>query len=234
MNVAIEVSWSVDMARALRSLTQRTYWERIWIIQEFLLARSITLLCGTKELSWTQLKQASDFLERKAAEDSLESSVDPAWASHICSTRALRLVSDKIAVEHLPVGKNGFPLETMVENYFDMDCSREHDKVYALLGLILPKEFSTRPNVAVDYAAPLSSVCDETLKHVFANNEHPTFNEKWDFVVRLRRSLKCSGQPLTPFTYDSFLEWRTQVSRIQDFSSSSKSWQSTRMKTQTA
>jgi hypothetical protein len=44
--------WTRDEGRALLALCERGCWGRIWIIQEILHARRITVLCGKRNFEW--------------------------------------------------------------------------------------------------------------------------------------------------------------------------------------
>ncbi|EFQ31238.1 HET domain-containing protein [Colletotrichum graminicola M1.001] len=44
-----------------RWLVTRSYWSRIWIVQEFTLARELCVLCGPSAISWAALQQFRPF-----------------------------------------------------------------------------------------------------------------------------------------------------------------------------
>jgi len=56
------VSASSEARASLHSLMQRPWWRRIWVIQEFCLARNPVLLCGSSSIRWHRLGAAIDFL----------------------------------------------------------------------------------------------------------------------------------------------------------------------------
>ena len=43
---------TVEAARSLDAVFLRTYWNRLWIIQEMYVAREVELLCGTRTTTW--------------------------------------------------------------------------------------------------------------------------------------------------------------------------------------
>jgi hypothetical protein len=49
-NLAEDFDW-----KALRGLYQRSYWKRIWIVQELCLARQLVIVCGNTEIPWNYL-----------------------------------------------------------------------------------------------------------------------------------------------------------------------------------
>jgi hypothetical protein len=47
--------WSTEEGRAMLELFNRTYWRRVWIVQEFVLAQKLTINCGKKHVSGQDL-----------------------------------------------------------------------------------------------------------------------------------------------------------------------------------
>ncbi len=47
---------SEERLRGLAKFIQRPYWTRLWIVQEIVLARSVNLVCGTKSVSWNNIR----------------------------------------------------------------------------------------------------------------------------------------------------------------------------------
>jgi hypothetical protein len=56
-NIGYAPSW-----KALRALIARPWFSRRWILQEILLARNATVICGDKMVSWDALKTAVQIL----------------------------------------------------------------------------------------------------------------------------------------------------------------------------
>ncbi|PON21925.1 hypothetical protein TGAM01_v209181 [Trichoderma gamsii] len=51
------ISWEEEVGDALDTIYQRSYWTRLWIIQELLLARSIVFFCGPKLTTWSVFRR---------------------------------------------------------------------------------------------------------------------------------------------------------------------------------
>lgn len=49
--------WSQKEARAVLALCKRKYWTRIWFVQEIMLAKRATIMCGKEQVSWEKLQQ---------------------------------------------------------------------------------------------------------------------------------------------------------------------------------
>ena len=50
--------------QASYALSKRSYWERLWIVPEVLLADGVMLYCGTKSMVWPALHAAAHLLDR--------------------------------------------------------------------------------------------------------------------------------------------------------------------------
>lgn len=119
---------------ALWRLLQRDYWSRLWIVQEIVLARNLTLMCGKHLLSW-------NFLEM--------------FISNVKANRDHILMRPLRGIENLPVATlvahrrrehrtRGserdwrLPRKTLLyllSDYRDCGCLDPRDKIYGLVGL---------------------------------------------------------------------------------------------------
>lgn len=56
----------LDELRAIQSAFQdRSWWKRLWVVQEICHAQSILVLCGTKSLEWEKLCNVFSFLRQR-------------------------------------------------------------------------------------------------------------------------------------------------------------------------
>ncbi|KAL2883447.1 hypothetical protein SGCOL_001129 [Colletotrichum sp. CLE4] len=124
---------------AVRTLFRRNYFCRSWIIQEVVLARSATVLCGRQTTSWTHLESVSHFLSTTS------------WSSHFSSTSLLRdttpgachhnvptiLKANKVSRNRLE-GNNNYAsaLAHALVRTRHFRATDPRDKVYALFGLV--------------------------------------------------------------------------------------------------
>lgn len=106
----------------LYSLFIRPYWQRVWVIQEFLLARDATLLCGNRavpchqaELLVSQLDSDHEFRKRH-----------PQWAA----TPAVKIIQARTAF----LSSDGKPtLEAMIRHFLFSRSTFPEDKLIGLL-----------------------------------------------------------------------------------------------------
>lgn len=108
--------------KAVESIVQRPYFERMWVIQEVFVSRKIQVLCGPQVCWW---------------EDMAKFVLNRAWSYELAipgNTDAL--LSQRI---DQPGGRRGSAktsLHTLLYNFHSGKCSDPRDKVYALLGLV--------------------------------------------------------------------------------------------------
>lgn len=114
----------------MKSLFHRTYWSRIWIFQEVLLAETITVTCGAKTMTWEALDRFHDMLVRAQRDKVLKGTVDSIFGSN-----ALRLIKNKKTIQQLKPINMAVALAHLIEATTPMEATDQRDKVYALLGL---------------------------------------------------------------------------------------------------
>ncbi|KAE9366371.1 HET-domain-containing protein [Stipitochalara longipes BDJ] len=171
--------WTRDEGKALLALCERGYWRRIWIIQEIIHARKITVLCGKKSFEWNSFEKLYGklkILEMKS------------WISHheyagqILDSSASVMVWQRAHWRHPETPTPS--LETLLEVFQDWKCSDVRDKVYGLLGMV-----DQATAFAVDYSKSAAELYDELrtreLKHRSADG-----NEYLQFCSLLREVLK--------------------------------------------
>ncbi|KAG5811351.1 hypothetical protein H9Q74_006055 [Fusarium xylarioides] len=138
--------------KALSSICYRTYWGRVWIIQELYLARSFVVWCGAKSIPGDTFERSlaalnssgSPFHGDKIFQESPASQLNMAWELRISATiNNLR--------RWLWICVRG-----------DFQCSREQDFVYALLDISTDYE-GVKETFKVDYSKTPCEVFLELL-----------------------------------------------------------------------
>ena len=111
-----------DPWQHLRGICQRTYWKRLWIIQEVVRAARITVQCGTATIDWESLCTG---LEMAADPEHLRdetSSNEPKWLLSLKQQRK-------------GYHQNGCRIVSLLESCTDSECLDPRDMVFGLLGL---------------------------------------------------------------------------------------------------
>ena len=123
-------------AAALRCFFLNTYWKRLWIVQEIMLARYIRIMCGETILSWEELRRFC------------LSSASPLLAQvRYCIPQQVMWL-----VEHALSAKK-YTYTSLLATFSKSDCHDPKDKVYGLQGLVAP-----RSRVVVNYAKSIQRV----------------------------------------------------------------------------
>jgi hypothetical protein len=137
---------------AIRRLCNRPYFQRVWVVQECVLAKKLHLVLGTHYCSWRQLYDFNETLEYE----------------HM-STPISRLFSVKLQFER---NWNGESIQGTMQNLLhltiDKHCSRSHDRIYGLLG-ILQQSYQTT-GMEVDYGASLEELMIKTHEFIVSDS----------------------------------------------------------------
>ncbi|KAI1084338.1 heterokaryon incompatibility protein-domain-containing protein [Whalleya microplaca] len=147
---------------ALVALFKRDYWRRLWVVQEVLNAKSVTVYCGGKSLSWKAYINASRAFKRHefhlkkyfppAARDNDKTRLFVSQKLHNYS--AVLCYHGPVSIGNLRLGRDVSLLEALRRCRSKL-ASNPQDKVYAVLG-ILPEE--VRHGFRTNYIASLKEV----------------------------------------------------------------------------
>jgi hypothetical protein len=144
----------------------------MWIIQEIMFAKQVTIYCGSKHINWTAFEQLVKDLQ--AISDIGRENHTPC-ASLILASPAVVIAKAKAAW-----GGNLQPLTTLLQLYRDHEATNILDKVYALHGLA--KDSS---DIAVDYGITADELLVKVLHHAYCTMGSRTdMNEATKSLVR--------------------------------------------------
>lgn len=108
---------------SITRLLTRSWWSRIWVVQEVLLAKKVLFKCGDAEISGEQIR------DNEAPLHSLKSSIDRDLMHQFDEAR--RVLED---IDNWQETKNN--ASTYLFRYGDRQATRPHDHVYGLYGII--------------------------------------------------------------------------------------------------
>lgn len=121
--------WDWTAWHAIEALLELSYWRRIWIVQEFVLARTVQIHCGSHSIDWEVFDGALSHV--------LRFKVDRFPETHFVQTNfwmITRSAGSKVW-DMRSRGKRNKTLLELLEACRSSQCSDRRDKVYALLGL---------------------------------------------------------------------------------------------------
>lgn len=127
-----------EMRRGAARLLHRPYWTRLWVIQELALARKLAFRCGAWTFPFNDLTRLTGL---EGASDWVVSCYGA-----ITVARAQRPLHEVILNFHNPNGRDD-------EGKLFLQCENRLDKIYGLVGLVVPAQ-----RLVVDYAAPAEAV----------------------------------------------------------------------------
>ncbi|KAL4894478.1 heterokaryon incompatibility protein-domain-containing protein [Aspergillus ambiguus] len=168
-----KISSSMDTSEenhdACLSLLQRDWFRRIWVLQEVGVARSTYITCGSVQINGhvfceglRKLKLSSSFLAM----------VGP----------AISLIDDALYRPKYELGSRGdFSIGELLGMYCNHRATKQHDKVYALLGLSAdPITTALEPN----YDLPWDVVFKQVTQYIFPGCSVETWLDTEVAVIR--------------------------------------------------
>jgi hypothetical protein len=158
--------------KAFDDLCSQKYWERLWIVQEILMAWHIIIQWHTSVMSWKDLSASFDTVHLIRAYDVRIPSEDSvlAWERRNVTrsitgsnARSLSLEwRERRQREGNPTKNSGRPLLHLCTSFGGGKCENILDKVFALHGLALP---CCRDAIPVDYTLSWLEICTSMLEH---------------------------------------------------------------------
>lgn len=118
--------WKTRQYNAVLNLCNRKYWQRIWIVQEIMLAKEATIMCGVRNIAWSKLQQLIEALQ---AISDRSRPTHISGASDVLASKAANIVRAKSNWD----GKQ--TLTTLIAVYRDQEATNVRDMVYGLHGL---------------------------------------------------------------------------------------------------
>jgi hypothetical protein len=163
---------------AIKSLTQRNYWTRTWIVQEFSLAADLVIICGSKRLPVAEFMAAYIFIgmNRTIATKSISASdlIDPIrgppleqflQAAH--SGAPSKMIGSRRRYKQQTSEYHSSMMELLILFSTSLEASNPRDKIYGFLGLA--PDF-TDLDIKVDYNKKPYEVFTDTAKALLRNN----------------------------------------------------------------
>ncbi|KAH6688811.1 heterokaryon incompatibility protein-domain-containing protein [Leptodontidium sp. MPI-SDFR-AT-0119] len=150
-----------NWAESIVDLSNRPYWSRVWVIQEFLLGQNVELHCSDNQINWLDFQE---FLCREAGiEQFYDASGDVPKGDGTRALAALPLVMGRHMDKHPEILQ---PLCDLLINNHKSKCKDPRDRVFALLGLIPLDEREIICIYFPDYSITEDHVLIITLAHL--------------------------------------------------------------------
>ncbi|OCK80681.1 hypothetical protein K432DRAFT_425579 [Lepidopterella palustris CBS 459.81] len=175
----------VERWTALDRILQRAWWHRTWVVQECVVAASVDMVCGYRDISFSELARAMLLLEELR-----DSGIMPECVGrvNIASVVALLGSRARTAPRGWPGGQPswepalGFDsLFKVLSRYRTRDATDPRDKVYALLRLAQDFRDAVRAStshtnpIPVDYNRAVEDVYSDCVNFLLASTKRLDF-----------------------------------------------------------
>jgi hypothetical protein len=162
-----EIGWNVEEDTSLdiknidwvpiRALLQRSWFRRLWVIQEVSNARRAVVLCGSDTISWNALATSLTYL----VENDLTKSLD-ATCGMACNSVA--------NIQHIRQQHVKDPLFTVALDNTHGDCLDARDKIFALMSISEGRDIFDW-EISFDYSLPVEELYKRFAIWDIARNE---------------------------------------------------------------
>lgn len=124
---------------ALATFLQRTWFSRVWVLQESFAARKIMVFCGTHILKWSDVTAASKTLAETGLGRLLREEVEQIIAESMASTKYVGNTLNNLCIfEEMRENATLLTLETLLQQGRYFAATNKKDHVYAVLGMWTP------------------------------------------------------------------------------------------------
>lgn len=141
--------WDTEFMKGLEEILWNDYWTRVWILQEFLLANSITLHCGQHQISSYALSWVNDSV--------VHARIDRGTSERYWASPASKIIQARREYQR---SSQGFELDRLMVWSPNLNCADVRDRVYAMLALISADE-SARLAIRPDYSKSVADLFTE-------------------------------------------------------------------------
>lgn len=141
----------VEIWRAAACLANRSYWRRMWVLQEIFMGHRTDLLCGLKMITWEAWIIAMDLVAVRYSVNR----PDTGGPKKFPATKIMRFWMAKLSdIDHYSSN-----LCRLVLSFGSNECAEIRDKVYALLGLA-----SNVQHLTVSYECSVTQLVSSLLE----------------------------------------------------------------------
>jgi hypothetical protein len=151
--------WCEVYFPAIMDLYDSPYWSRVWIVQEYTLARRVIIQCGVYKIS-------DENLDSYFGEAIINGSFTVKKRPYFINTFARNVVNSRRRHHRFKEFRN---FGSMIKTFMDSECMDPRDRVYGLLAICDPNELA-RFSITPDYSKSVLELCSQLI-HVFKHHE---------------------------------------------------------------
>lgn len=175
-------------------IVRRPYWLRLWIVQEVVLARAVTVWCGHRSVCWFDLLHALEYLFKFSAPDSDQPTKVhnvrqyPEELSQLYDfMHKARSAPDQAIGESLQHVVRTRSLATRISQFHRQRCEDPKDRVYAVVSLA-----KDGADLDIDYSKTLLEISFDVVMLTWERQFHSGFrldDESIEPLIRLTRDI---------------------------------------------
>ncbi|TEY69567.1 hypothetical protein BOTCAL_0112g00050 [Botryotinia calthae] len=173
---------------SLGELCSRPYWNRLWIMQEVLLAKDLIICWSNKHSPGLRTVALADWSRARHTLENLKSSLASSWDREL-KMKVIEAILDSAPANFdrlRETGNQNWPLNSLLEMFPSSECQVQADKIYGLLGIVSDTELCNFP---VDYGRSLFDTYVEVLNCY--TQTRSTDSPALD-IIRLSQSLQLA------------------------------------------
>ncbi|RSL73995.1 hypothetical protein CEP53_000590 [Fusarium sp. AF-6] len=160
------------MAKAIEKLLSRPWWTRVWVLQEAILAKKITLHCGQRRVDWIYFRAIIFLTMTMVSRHAAKSSGNPRNQIQNAGTQSTFLaLAQRTYVFFFTQRTSGFTqlitklsLADLLSLTSEFAATDPRDRLFALMSL-LPNESSERLALQPDYVVKTRRLYIRAAKH---------------------------------------------------------------------
>ncbi|KAK8036428.1 hypothetical protein PG991_001565 [Apiospora marii] len=154
--------------RGFQAIAERSWWERVWVVQEVVVANKVTVFYGTIAVPWNLFCNAAEQLHRSQQNCHLDSMYPYLTEGQPLSDFA-RLVSDIESTRMVWRSRTPLVALQLLRKFRSRKASDPKDKVFALLGLV--QYWGRSQPLAADYSHSIESTFLGTMMMLISSTE---------------------------------------------------------------
>ncbi|TVY83343.1 Heterokaryon incompatibility protein 6 OR allele [Lachnellula suecica] len=156
---------TLPLFKASAALFSRSYWRRIWVVQEVASAKKTTVHCGPETLPWPEVSAAAKVLRDNYPKLTLIFPSNSLLTGDLTAKGPSTLLKRKTPLTE--TGDPKFGLENLLLTHRFKSATDPRDLVYALLGL---STAHNDPDFILDYSRSLEDVYTDVVKYILKSS----------------------------------------------------------------
>lgn len=165
----------------LSDMYRRSYWARLWIIQEYVLARDVMVQCGRFCFRWSALEHMAGNIVLYVDQSGLLTEQRLSTALDRSNLQGLRLSSQRSA-HWDPQGHRRASLSELFDTHHGAKCLDVRDKIFGLLGM---SSSCCQGALDADYGISTSDLCRRFLTHHLQCSARQSDRRHISYLIRL-------------------------------------------------